>query len=58
MQPGQNVTGTEIIALRDPGTDNVSDIVTATISRGEGTTFGLKVTLESDTETPSRARAR
>ena len=49
----QNSTGTQIMALRDPGTDNVSDIVTATISNTDVLhQFQLKVTLTSDTESP------
>src|SRR5438874_6597342 len=62
---GQNITGTRTIALTEPGSSNISDLVTATISVLEGacgffdsvsslsvtSSFCLAVTLTSDGET-------
>jgi hypothetical protein len=50
--PTQNQSAlTRVIALTEPGSTAISDIVTATISGAEQT-FTLTVTLTSDTETP------
>jgi len=47
----QFITGSQTIVLTDPGTQNISDIVTATVANAnEG--FSLTVTLTSDAETP------
>jgi hypothetical protein len=49
----QGITGTETILLTEPGTSDISDIVTASIDRLATTgIFVLSVTLISDTETP------
>src|SRR5438046_2987131 len=62
---GQNITGTQTIILTEPGTQTISDIVTATIGPVDGTACGLlfdgpvggttasfclQVTLQSDSE--------
>jgi hypothetical protein len=53
-EPGQNVTGVRVILLTDPGTSDISDIVTATIETlpDQPGMFNLDVELASDPETP------
>jgi hypothetical protein len=49
----QGITGTHTILLTEPGTSDLSDIVTASIDRLATTgIFVLTVTMISDTETP------
>jgi hypothetical protein len=53
-QPGQNITGSQTILLTEPGSNDISDIVTAsiTLSGVVDLPFFLTVTLRSDTESP------
>jgi hypothetical protein len=51
-EPGQNVTGTQVILLDEPGTSDISDIVQATILNIPGVGPILFVTLTSDGAIP------
>ena len=52
FESGQSISGTRTIVLTDPGTSNISDIVTASlVATGVENGFTLTVTLESDGET-------
>jgi len=53
QQSGQSITGTQVIVLTEPGSQNISDIVSATITANDvAGSFHLSVTLTSDDETP------
>jgi hypothetical protein len=53
-ESGQNITGSQTILLTEPGSNDISDIVTASIalSGSVDLPFFLTVTLRSDTESP------